>query len=59
LDSQVSQIVRQTQYASICLSLKEVAAHVSHKVLMEFDDNGSLIFGDPQGILDLQFIILT
>ena len=38
----------------ICLSLKEVAVHEGHKVLMEVDDNISLIVGNLQGILDQQ-----
>jgi hypothetical protein len=32
--------------------LKEVTVNASHEVLMEVDDNTSLIVGDPQGILD-------
>jgi hypothetical protein len=34
--------------------LKEVAVHEGHKVLMEVDDNISLIVGNLQGILDQQ-----
>ncbi len=31
----------------VLLSLEEVALHTGHRVLMEFDDNSSLIVGDP------------
>jgi hypothetical protein len=31
--------------------LEEVAELVSHKVLVEVDDNSALIVGNPQGIL--------
>jgi hypothetical protein len=34
--------------------LEEVTVNASHEVLMEVDDNMSLIVGDPQGILDQQ-----
>jgi hypothetical protein len=34
--------------------LEEVTVSVGHKVLMEVDDSISLIFGNPQGILNQQ-----
>jgi hypothetical protein len=35
--------------------LEEAAISAGHKVLMEADDNISMIVGGPQGILDEQF----
>jgi hypothetical protein len=40
--------------ASICLPLEGVAVRASHKVLMELDNNISLIVGYPQGVLGQQ-----
>jgi hypothetical protein len=34
------------------VSLEKVAVRAGHDVLMEVDDNISLIVGDPQGILE-------
>jgi hypothetical protein len=34
--------------------LEEYAVGTNHEVLMEVDDNGKLIVGDLQGILDQQ-----
>jgi hypothetical protein len=45
-------MVRPIKYAPIRPSLEEVAVHAGHEVLMEVNDNISLITGDPQGILD-------
>jgi hypothetical protein len=36
------------------LSLEEFSVRAGHEVLIEVDDNPSLIVGDPQAILDLQ-----
>jgi hypothetical protein len=47
-------MVRPIEKAPICLSLEEVTVRAGHKVLMEVDDNISLIVGNPQGISDQQ-----
>ena len=46
------RMARPIEKASTCLSLAEVALKPAHKVLMEVDDNISLIVGDPLWILD-------
>jgi hypothetical protein len=43
-------MVGQIEYAPISMSLEEVAACSSHKVLMEVDNSILLIVGDPQKI---------
>jgi hypothetical protein len=45
-------MVMPIRYAPICVSIVKVAMRASHKVLMEVDDNISLIVGDQQGIFD-------
>jgi hypothetical protein len=47
-------MVRSKDKAPICLPLEEVTVRASHKVLLEVDDNISLIVGNRQGISDQQ-----
>jgi hypothetical protein len=46
------RMARPIEKASIHLSLAEVTLKPAHKVLIEVDDNISLIVGDQLGILD-------
>ncbi len=43
---------RPKEYAPISLPLEEFSVHAGPKVLMEVDDNISLLVGNLQGILD-------
>ncbi len=53
--SNVFNLVSNNSYAyPICLNLEEVVVHTGRKVLMEVDNNISLIVGDARGILDQQ-----
>ncbi len=44
-------IVRPRYYALVLLSLEDVTVHAGHKVLVEADDNNTLIVANHKGIL--------
>ncbi len=47
-------MVSPIDWASVCLSLEEVAVHAGHEVFTEVDNNSALIVGNPQRILGQQ-----